>query len=71
MCWEKAAKEVEIVYGVYVNWDEEFFICPECDEPIYKSDWRDSDFTMGRTYDPKKPLKLYCPICENILITED
>ena len=68
MCWEKLAREVETVYGSEVDWDEEFFICPECGELVYKCDWTDSDFAMGRTY--RGELKLYCPCCENILINE-
>lgn len=37
MCWEKLAKAVEKEYGCQVDWDEEFFICPECGEPVYKA----------------------------------
>ena len=48
--WKKVAKLVEDVYGVYVDYEEGFFICPECDEPIYSEDWEDIDFI--------------CPVCE-------
>ena len=48
--WKKVAKLVEDVYGVYVDYKEGFFICPECDEPIYSEDWEDIDFV--------------CPVCE-------
>lgn len=68
MNWERLAKEVELVYGGYVDREEEFFVCPECDEPIYKCDWTDSDFAMGRTY--RGRLRLYCPCCENKLVDE-
>ena len=68
MNWERLAKEVELVYGGYVDREEEFFICPECDEPIYKCDWTDSDFAMGHTY--RGRLRLYCPCCENKLVDE-
>ena len=71
MCWEKLAHEAETVYGCFVDWEEEFFICPECGEPIYKSDWTDEDFAMGRYYNPRVGLKLYCPVCENIIIGEE
>lgn len=47
--WEKVAKMCEEIFGSYVDWEERFFICPECDEPIYECDWE--DFTI-------------CPICE-------
>lgn len=71
MCWEKLAHEAETVYGCFVDWEERFFICPHCDEPIYEDDWRDEDFSMGRSYDPHVGLKLYCPVCENIIIGEE
>ena len=53
MNWDQAADVCEKVYGVYVNWEERYFICPECDEPIYEDDWSNSDMDM-------------CPICEFI-----
>ena len=49
MSWEAAAKYCEDTFGVYVDWEERFFHCPECDEPIYECDF--DNFTM-------------CPICE-------
>lgn len=52
MTWESAAKMCEIVYGIFVDWEEKFFICPECDEPIYECDWYDH-----HNWD-------MCPICE-------
>ena len=39
MTWEEVAREVETIYGIYVDWEERFFICPECDEPVYECDW--------------------------------
>lgn len=62
--WEKIAHDVEIIYGTFVDWEERFFICPECDEPIYEADWNDEDYMYGLedTY--------MCPICENMLIGE-
>ncbi len=49
MSWEAAAKFCEDTFGVYVDWEERFFHCPECDEPIYECDF--DNFAM-------------CPICE-------
>lgn len=49
MSWEYVAKMCEDVYGIYVDWEERFFICPECDEPIYECDF--DDFSV-------------CPVCE-------
>ena len=51
MSWEQAARYCEDVFGTYVDLEERFFICPECDEPIYEEDYEGHDFSM-------------CPICE-------
>ncbi len=51
MNWESCAKFCEETFGCYVDWEERFFICPECQEPIYEYDWEDHDWSM-------------CPICE-------
>ena len=52
--WNWAAKVVEEEFGGYVNWDEEYFICPECGEPVYADDWDDSEFALATI----------CPICQ-------
>ena len=49
--WRECAKYCETTFGCYVDWDEEFFHCPECDEPIYACDWWTHDWDS-------------CPICE-------
>lgn len=51
MTWEEAAAFCETTYGVYVCREEgnEYFICPECDDPILKEDW--NEFSI-------------CPVCE-------
>lgn len=51
--WEENAKCVEDVYGGYVNWDDKFYICPECDEAVYEVDWDNDDLE-----------NFMCPICE-------
>ena len=60
MMWEERAKEVEEVYGGFVDWDEVFYICPECGEPVYKCDWDETELT-----------KFLCPICEDGCFNED
>ncbi len=55
--WEYVARKVEKEYGAYVDWDERFYICPECGEPIYEADWLDVDFVI-----PEDGVE--CPICE-------
>ena len=61
--WEKVAHRVQEFYGTYVDWEERFFICPECEEPIYECDWRDSAFCLGSFEGD-----WFCPVCENVLV---
>lgn len=49
--WGKVARYCEKTYGVFVDYADEYFICPECDEPIYSEDWTRHDLKDG------------CPIC--------
>ena len=49
--WEDAAKFCEETFGSYVDWEDEYFLCPECAEPIYSGDWEDINWSM-------------CPVCE-------
>jgi len=64
MAWEKIAHYVEETYGVQVDWEEKFFICPECGEPIYKCDWYEEDYFLGH----KSTGTIYCPVCEEPII---
>lgn len=50
--WERNAKIIINVYGGYVDWEERFYLCPECGEPIYECDW-DEELE-----------KFLCPVCE-------
>ncbi len=51
--WEERAKEVEQIYGCYVDWEERFYECPDCGEPVYECDWSESILKS-----------FICPICE-------
>lgn len=51
--WEENAKVIEEDFGVFVNWEERFYICPECGEPIYADDWTIDEFE-----------NFVCPICK-------
>ncbi len=49
--WETKANKVEDIYDGFVDWEERFYLCPECGEPVYESDWDEEDFEQ------------LCPIC--------
>lgn len=51
--WEINANWVEKIYGGFVDWEERFYNCPECGEPIYECDWIGSE--LG---------EFMCPVCE-------
>lgn len=50
--WEINAHIVEDVYGMHVDWEERFYECPECGEPIYECDWSAEDLEQE-----------LCPVC--------
>ena len=56
--WCEAAEYCEKVYGAYVDWDERFFECPECGEPIYECDWDEHDWSI-------------CPVCDFTFVEEE
>lgn len=51
--WESNAVIVEGTYGGFVDWDERFYNCPECGEPIYECDWSDEELS-----------ETLCPVCD-------
>ena len=59
--WEEIAKKVAEDFGVMVDDEDRFFICPECGEPIYEDDWKERDYLNTN----KKIW--YCPICGKAL----
>ena len=66
--WVKCAHAAEDVFGCFVDWDERFFTCPECGEPIYECDWVEADFNPeGGSYVGR----LVCPVCEAELWEEE
>ena len=50
--WKEAAKYCEEKYKVTADYGEKFFMCPECGEPIYASDY------------PSKKDWDECPVCD-------
>lgn len=63
MKWNELAVLCQADYGSYIDWDERFFICPYCGEPIYEEDWELSDYEWGFGH-------FVCPICEGLLYEE-
>ena len=51
MSWERVARHCEEEYGTHIGWEDRFFICPECGEPIHECDWEDEELRI-------------CPVCE-------
>lgn len=51
--WEENAEFLVEDIDCFVDWEERYYICPNCGEPIYECDW-----------EPRE-LELYmCPVCE-------
>ena len=58
--WGKNAKIVETVFGGFVDWEERFYNCPSCGEPVYECDWDNDVLEMW-----------LCPVCEDYDFEED
>lgn len=52
--WELNATAAKEVYGCYVDYEERFYICPYCGEPVYEEDWAEESLE-----------EFMCPICED------
>lgn len=48
--WLVAGTYCEEEYGMSLNAEEGYFICPECGEPLYEEDWKHHNWET-------------CPIC--------
>ena len=60
MKWSEVAKVVENDFGMQVDWEERFFVCPDCGDVVYEYDFnKKSILTLG-----------YCPICGAALTEE-
>ena len=52
--WKENAYIIEtLINGGEVNWEERYYICPECGELVYERDWDESTLAAH-----------LCPICE-------
>ena len=52
--WESNAIFAQKEYGAYVDFEERFYSCPFCDEPIYEDDWEEDEYC-----------EFLCPICKD------
>ena len=57
--WEKVARFCQEVYGSHIDWEERFYICGECGEPIYECDY--GEYGDYYSEDGEGPI---CPVCE-------
>lgn len=58
--WYDIAWKCEKDYGSQVDYEEGFFVCPECGEPIYRCDWSESELQNENG-------EYICPVCEEAL----
>lgn len=58
--WYDIARKCEEDYGAQVDYTEGFFVCPECGEPIYGSDWDGYELQ-------NEDGEYICPVCEEVL----
>ena len=57
--WEQVARFCQEVYGSHIDWEERFYECPECGEPVYECDY--GEYGDYYTLEDEGPL---CPVCE-------
>ena len=58
------ANFLEKTYGSQYDREEQFVICPECGEPLYKCDWpRDTFDVVDGAW--------YCPVCDEWYDSEE
>jgi predicted RNA-binding Zn-ribbon protein involved in translation (DUF1610 family) len=57
--WLEAGTYCEETYGMTLNVEEGYFVCPECGEPIHEEDWKKHDEWEK------------CPICGFNFLTEE
>lgn len=50
--WHDTATFCEAIYGVALDTEEGYFVCPNCGEPIYECDWEDHEDWCK------------CPVCD-------
>lgn len=56
--WEIAASLAE-EQGSECNYEEGYFVCPHCNEPVFEGDWTDDQMFKDNS--------VMCPICNELL----
>lgn len=60
--WEYVAPLMGDIFGVFVDMEERFFHCPDCDEPILEEDYSVFDVVEDEDGDEY----VMCPVCEEV-----
>lgn len=58
--WLQIAHLIEVNYDSLIDWNNRFFYCPKCHEPVYEDEWADLDFLDGNN-------NFICPICGSVI----
>lgn len=58
--WYIMAQKCDEDYGTQVDYEEGFFVCPECGEPIYECEWDEHEMR-------NEVGMCVCPVCEEVL----
>ena len=41
--WLQIAHLIEVNYDSLIDWNDRFFYCPKCHEPVYEDEWESED----------------------------
>ena len=59
--WLQMAHLIEVNYDSLIDWNDRFFYCPKCHEPVYEDEWEsEDDFLDGYN-------NFICPICGSVI----
>lgn len=59
--WLQIAHLIEVNYDSLIDWNDRFFYCPKCHEPVYEDKWEsEDDFLDGYN-------NFACPICGSVI----
>ena len=58
--WLQIAHLIEVNYDSLIDWNDKFFYCPKCHEPVYEDEWASFDLIDGNN-------NFICPICGSMI----